>query len=147
MVSNIMKHSSDTCREHTLQQHQTMKDRYQCKRHPSLPEELPSPPEFDSSRTGIKEPKPIPRNKNNTSSEFPKRKRAKFSRQYDPTGKTDNGFVPIPSPYAGTTPPRNAQRRARIRNHDELVVKESRQSPNILGNGNFEILGGGNIFR
>ncbi|GFT04189.1 uncharacterized protein NPIL_600621 [Nephila pilipes] len=93
--------------------------------------------------TTSKDTKRLPPTKNNTV-EFPKKKKMKFSRKYDPTGKPeDDGFIPIPGPYGVKTTPRSAQRRARIRSPEELVVKESRQSPNILGNGNFEILKGG----
>ncbi|GFR25823.1 uncharacterized protein TNCT_69701 [Trichonephila clavata] len=89
-----------------------------------------------------KDPKHSPPPKNNTV-EFPKKKKMKFSRKYDPTGKPEDGFMPVPGPYGAKTTPRSAQRRARIRSPEELIVKESRQSSNILGNGNFEIIRGG----
>ncbi|KAF8767572.1 hypothetical protein HNY73_020510 [Argiope bruennichi] len=140
-------------------------------------EELLTPPQFDSSRTGLTTKLPCGRScnkaqkrrrkqetsarkkqdtmvykdskrpsstKNDTSVEFPKKKRAKYSRKYDPTGvPEDNGFVPVRGPYGGKTTQRSAQRRARARNPDELLTKESRPNLNMLGNGNFEILSGG----
>ncbi|GBM27536.1 hypothetical protein AVEN_257850-1 [Araneus ventricosus] len=139
-------------------------------------EEMLTPPQFDSSRTGLttklpcgrscnkalkrrrkqettrKKPDPViykdskrsSLTKNGTSVDFPKKKRTKYSRKYDPTGMPeDNGFVPVPGPYGGKTTQRSAQRRARTRNPDELWTKESRAKPNILGNGNFEIISGG----
>ncbi|CAL1276115.1 unnamed protein product [Larinioides sclopetarius] len=136
-----------------------------------------TPPQFDSSRTGLTTKLPCGRScdkalkrrrkqettlrkrsesamhkdskrssfpKNGTSVDFPKKKKAKYSRKYDPTGvPEDNGFVPVPGPYGGKTTQRSAQRRARARNPDELLTKESRANPNILGNGNFEIIRGG----
>ncbi|XP_015926101.2 uncharacterized protein [Parasteatoda tepidariorum] len=69
----------------------------------------------------------------------------KFSKQFNPTtGANESGFVPIPSPFkAQSTKATTARRRAKLRSVDELAVKESRQNPNLLGNGHFEILRGG----